>query len=95
MHQHQLDSGCTQQVEVVRQHREFAVGDHVTAKGDDEGLAAESVEVGRDGAEPADEARIGLGFGAHVCVVASRDSTDSAPARGCVGAHRAYFALWE
>jgi hypothetical protein len=39
----------------LRQHRQGAGGDELTWEGDDEGLAAECVNVRRDRAQPLDE----------------------------------------
>ncbi len=39
----------------MRQFDELAVCHHFATEGDDEGLATEGVDIGRDGTEPGDE----------------------------------------
>ena len=64
MHHHQPNSGGVEQIEIVRKHRELAVGNDLTAEGDDKGLAAERMEIRRGGAEPGNNARVdGIGHG--------------------------------
>jgi len=55
VHQHQPYAQRRKQVEIVRESQEAAVGDDLAAESDDEGLAAKSVDVGRDRLEPVDE----------------------------------------
>ncbi len=55
MHQYQPDAQCGEQVEVMSEFDELAIGHHFAAKGDDEGLATEGVDIGRDGTKPGDE----------------------------------------
>ncbi len=55
MHQHQPDAQRGKQVEVMRQLDELAIRHHLAAERDNEGLAAESVDIGRDGTEPVNE----------------------------------------
>jgi hypothetical protein len=61
VHQHQAYAGAAQQVDVLRQHRELAVGHDFAAEGDDEGLAAKGVEIRRRRAEPGDELAMDVG----------------------------------
>ena len=56
MDQHQPDASCLQQVDVLRQHRELAVGHHLATEGNDKGLAAKAVDVGCNGTKPGDKA---------------------------------------
>ncbi len=65
MYQHQSDAQRGQQVEIVRQFDELAVGDHFAAECDDERLATEAVDIGRYGAEPGNEIG-GIGLKWHV-----------------------------
>ena len=53
--QNQPDTQRCQQVEIVRQLDELAVRHHFTAEGDDKRLAAERIDIRRNGAEPGDE----------------------------------------
>jgi hypothetical protein len=55
VHQHQPHAQRREQVEIVRESQEAAVGNDLAAESDDEGLAAKSVDVGRDRLEPVDE----------------------------------------
>ena len=61
MHQHQPDAERRKQVEVMCQFDKFSVGNHLTAKGNDKSLAAECVDVRRDGTEPGNEVNRGGG----------------------------------
>jgi hypothetical protein len=56
VHEHELHAESGEQVQIVREVEETAVGDQVAAEGDDENLSAESVYVGGDRLEPVDEA---------------------------------------
>ena len=56
VHQHQPHAESGEQVQVVREVEEAAVGHHLAAERDDESLAAEGVDIGRDRLEPVDEA---------------------------------------
>jgi hypothetical protein len=53
--EHELHSERGEQVQVVGEIVEAAVRNEVAAERDDEDLAAESVDVRRDGLEPVDE----------------------------------------
>ena len=55
MHQHQPHAEAGEQIEVVRQRDELAVGHDLAAEGDDERAPTEGVDVRRRGAEPVDE----------------------------------------
>jgi hypothetical protein len=48
VHEHEVHAECGEQVEVVREIEETAVGDEVSAESDYESLAAESMDVGGD-----------------------------------------------
>ena len=61
VHQHQPDAGAVEQVDVVGEHRELALLDHITAEGDDQCLAAKRMEIRRRRAEPCDELCVGCG----------------------------------
>ena len=53
---------CPDDLDVIlREHGELAVGHDFAAEGDDKGLAAEGVEIGRRGAEPGDELAMEVG----------------------------------
>jgi hypothetical protein len=54
-HQHDLHAHRVQQRHVVDQRVEHPGLDQFAAEGDHEGLAAEGVDIGRDGAQPVDE----------------------------------------
>ena len=56
MNQHQAHAERGEQVQVVRQVEEAPIADQIAAEGDDEGLAAKSVDIGRDRLKPVDEA---------------------------------------
>ena len=62
MHQHQADAQADQQIDVVGQGLGELAGHRLAAEGDDEGLAAEGVDVGRDRPEPGDEALVVMGI---------------------------------
>ena len=56
MHQHQPHAQRGQQIQVVSERDELAIGHHLAAECHHEGPAAERVDVRRRGAEPVDEA---------------------------------------
>ena len=55
MHEHDADAESDQQRQVLRQHGQGTGCDQFTGKGDDKGLAAERMNIRRDGAQPLDE----------------------------------------
>jgi hypothetical protein len=55
VHEHQLHAERGEQVEIVREVEEAAVGDQIPAESDDEDLAPKRVDIRRDRLEPVDE----------------------------------------
>ncbi len=64
VHNNHLDAKRMQQRQVLRQHRQGAGGDQFARKGDDKGLAAKGMDIGRDRAQPLYEF-IGIFHAAH------------------------------
>jgi hypothetical protein len=56
VHQHQPHAQRSEQIQIDRKLDEAAVVDELAAERDDEGPAAERVNIGRDRLEPVDEA---------------------------------------
>jgi hypothetical protein len=55
VHEHEVHAERGEQVQIVREVEEAAVRYHVTAKRNDEDLAAERVDIGGDRLEPVDK----------------------------------------
>jgi len=55
VHQHETHTQAGEQIEVMRQRHEFAVGDDFATESHDERTPTESVDVRSRGAEPVDE----------------------------------------
>ena len=61
MNKNEPNSCCMQEIDVVREEREFPIGHHFTAESDDESLAPESMKIGSDSSEPGHETCIKSG----------------------------------
>src|SRR5690606_37429823 len=59
VHEHEPHAKGGEQIEIVREIEEAAVGEDLATEGDHEPLAAERVDVGCDRLEPVDEAVLG------------------------------------
>ena len=55
VHQHDADAESDQQGQVLGQHRQGAGGHQFTGESHDESLAAECMNIRRDGTQPLDE----------------------------------------
>jgi hypothetical protein len=62
MHHHQADAEADQQIDVVGQRLGELAGHRLAAEGDDEGLAAKGIDVGRDRPEPGNEVLVVRGI---------------------------------
>jgi hypothetical protein len=59
MDQHQAHAQRREEIQVVGEIDKAAIGDYLAAEPDDKNLAAEGMDVGRDGLKPVDEPVLG------------------------------------